>query len=340
MIIYTLFYYDRPLLKAWLSHYCQFKCVNEIIIQDQNWSVKDTLFLLDTVAEYVDTYGKKIVVLPSRFKRLKGKSKRLQFLHYGQSKIRNRVLQFLEGTTFIASSMDEVIYGSSYRDTETKLRGFEELAEERAKTGKSTVGFVPLYCVWKDAITPCNGIPISRWKTPSWRHRLFRFTTQFRRKGSKVHDTTYEVLKDDKWVKATPGSATTKRGILKRYKQGVALELKLLHYHTLVRSSFESSDFLIPDRSEVDGLKQHPKAYIEKLLPRERRKQKVVKQEEPVELEAVFNRWKKHVGANRREGRAWYYGVPYKWWWGMSGQSFLDLLRKHLDREKEPVWFQ
>ncbi|GAI80779.1 unnamed protein product, partial [marine sediment metagenome] len=63
--IYALFYYDRPLLEAWLNHYCQFEIINEIIIQDQNWALRDSQYLMETVAKYIDEYGKKIVILPS-----------------------------------------------------------------------------------------------------------------------------------------------------------------------------------------------------------------------------------------------------------------------------------
>ena len=69
MKLTALFYYDRPLLEAWLNHYVRFDCIDEIIIQNQNWSSQDTTYLLKTVADYVDEHHKKIVVLPSNFKR-------------------------------------------------------------------------------------------------------------------------------------------------------------------------------------------------------------------------------------------------------------------------------
>lgn len=263
MKLYALYYYDRPLLSAWLNHYCRFKCITEIIIQNQNWSNPDTLFLLDTVADYIDEHGKKIVVLPSNFLHTEGE-KRSQFKAYGQSKIRNRVMQFLQEDTFIAGSMDEVIYGQGYRDTERQLKKFEKLAETRAEKGETTVGYVPLLCVWKEEIAPCNGIPISRWNTPSWRHRIFKFTAPFRRKLSMIHDTTYRMLIEGKWVDVTPpSSARTKADIP---ENGVALDLKLLHYHTLVRSSFESAEFILPHKKEIKHIRRHPRAFISELL--------------------------------------------------------------------------
>lgn len=340
MKLTALFYYDRPLLEAWLNHYMRFDCIDEIIIQDQNWSTEDTLYLLKTVARYIDEYNKKIVILPSQFEHIKGKSKRSQFLHYGQSKIRNRVTQFLQNDTWIASAMDEVIYGDSYNQTEQQLREFEQLAEKRAQKGKLTIGFLPLYCVYKDGFSPCGGIPIKRWRFPTWRHRIFRFTTPFRRKGSKVHDTTYQILQQGKWVKVTPSSATSKRGITTKYKDvGVALDLKLLHYHTLVRSSLDSSQFVLPNTKDIKKPKQHPQHYLRKLV---RGKIKVVSSKPSITKEEIrlVSYWRNYIKKNWKNKRPWYYGLPYRWWYGMSSQNFLDLLPHHLDREKEPKWFR
>lgn len=241
----------------------QFNAIEEIIIQDQNWNVTDTRFLLKVVANYIDKYKKKIVVLSSNFIRITGKGKRSQFLSYGQAKIRNRVMQFLKGKTFIASSMDEIFHGKSYLDTGRKLVLFERLAEARAKKGKSTIGYVPLYCVGKKGIYPCNGIPIKRLKSPTWRHRLFRFTKPFRRKPSLVHDTTYQIYTNRKWYNVTPSSnLKTKRAVAKR--GGIALKFKLLHYHTLVHPSFESAKYVIPRK--VTNPKAHPRFYLNKLV--------------------------------------------------------------------------
>lgn len=273
MFLYALYYYDRPLLEAWLNHYCSFDCITEIIIQDQNWSDEDTLYLLETVANYVDHFNKKIVVLPSNFIRVEGESKRSQFICYGQAKIRNRVMQFLQNKAFIASSIDEVLYSNckscraetSYRDTDKKFKLFEKLAEERAKKGKSTVGFAPLYCVWKDGVYPCDEMPMQRLEKPTWRHRLFRFVHPFRRKPSLVHNTTYQIYMNNKWCDATPPfSAKSKQEIYKL--DGVPLNLNLLHYHTLIHPSYESAKYIIPKKNEIKNITDHPPLYLNTLL--------------------------------------------------------------------------
>jgi len=52
-----------------------------------------------------------------------------------------------------------------------------------------------------------------------------------------------------------------------------------------------------------------------------------------------LKRWRGHVERNMREGRHWYHGLPYRWWWGKSMENFLKALPGHLDPEKEPKWF-
>ena len=336
MFLYTLFYYDRPMLEAWLSHYLQFDCIEEIIIQNQNWSDEDSLYLLETVADYIDKFNKKIVVLPSNFIHIEGE-KRSQFASYGQSKIRNRVMQFLKGKTFIASSMDEIFYGKNYQDTGRELARFEQVAEERVKKGKSTVGFVPLYCVWKKGIYPCNGIPIKQLESPTWRHRLFRFVRPFRRKPSLVHDATYQILVRNRWRNVTPSShLKTKQGIAKF--DGVALDLKLYHYHTLVHPSFESVEYIIPKINTIKNTEQHPQLYLTRLLgakvPKKAREPPLT----PLQ-KARLKHWRDKINRNVKEDRAWYHGVPYKWWYGLTPSLFLIALRKHLDPKKEPLWF-
>ena len=271
IILYALFYYDKNLLAPWLSHYCQLDGITEIIIQDQNWSLENTLYLLKTVARYIDETGKKIVILPSQFEHIKGKNKRSQFLHYGQSEIRNRIMQFLKGDVFIAGAMDEVIYGENYEDTEEKLKEFEETAIKRAAQKKLTVGFFPLYCVLKDGIYPqaytFDHKRAKHGEQPNWRHRIFRFPMPFRRSldTPKAHDTTYEVQIEGEWSKKTPASSIPHRDShTDNEDHYVFLDLKLLHYHTLVRASFETSDFCIPEN--VNNRKDHPKAYIDVLL--------------------------------------------------------------------------
>lgn len=271
MILYSLYYYDRLLLSPWLSHYCQLDCIKEIIIQNQNWSPEDTAYLLDTVAEYIDEYKKKIVILPSKFKRIKGENKRSQFLHYGQSQIRNRVMQFLKGDVFIAGAMDEAIYGKNYEDTEQKLTEFKKIAVKRATQKKVTVGFFPLYCVLNEGIYPQayahDHKQARQGEPPNWRHRIFRFPMPFRRslEAPKAHDTTYEALIEGEWVKKTPSSSIPYRNdYTASAEHYVFLDLKLLHYHTLVRASFETPAFCIP--LNVSNRQDHPKAYIDKLL--------------------------------------------------------------------------
>lgn len=276
MFLYALFYYDRPLLEAWLNHYVRFDCIDEIIIQNQNWSPQDTTYLLKTVADYVDEHHKKIVVLPSNFKHFKNQNKRSQFLMYGQSVIRNRVMQFLQNKTFIASSMDEVIYNNNYEYTEDQLQRFDVLTEERASRGLSTIGFVPLYCAWPDMICPCNGIPIARLEEPQWRHRLFRFVVPFRRRKSLIHDTTYQVFATrrgkEKWWDETPSSYLLSREAVENYRDAFALDLKLIHYHTLVHPKFDSAQYTMPLLSNIQNLEEHPELYIGKFEPLSTRK--------------------------------------------------------------------
>ena len=263
---YFLYYYDRPLLASCLSHYCQLDVVREIIIQDQNWSTEDTLYLLKTVARYIDEYGKKIVVLPSQYPRVEGANKREQFLRHDQQRIRNRVTNFLQDKTFICGAMDEAIYGESYADTNEKLRAFEELAEERVQQGKNTVGFLPLYCVYRDGFFPCGGIPIRRITAPSWRHRIFRFVKPFRRAGGRIHEGIYQIFAKGKWRSVTPGSQYPSKERILANPAGVPLGLRLLHYHTLVRPSLDSVKFIEVSEDEIQHPEQHPYNYLHKLV--------------------------------------------------------------------------
>jgi len=271
MILYSLYYYDKPLLAPWLSHYCQLKAITEIIIQNQNWSSENTNYLLETVAEYIDEHKKKIVILPSTYKPIKGEGKRGQFLHYGQSQIRNRVMQFLKGDVFIASAMDEIIYGENYDDTNRKLEDFENIAEERAKWKKISVGFIPLYGVFQDGIYPQAYAHEHKRAEPgeqsNWRHRIFSFPMPFRRslQTPKAHDATYEALIKGEWIKKTPSSSIPFRDDYTANEDHYCfLDLKLLHYHTLIRPSFESVECHIP--RNIKNRKHHPKAFIDVLL--------------------------------------------------------------------------
>lgn len=334
MKLYALFYYDRPLLESWLNHYVQFGCIEEIIIQDQNWSVRDSQYLMETVARYIDEYDKKIVILPSSFIRLKDQNKRSQFITYGQSVIRNRVTQFLQNQTFIASSMDEVIYKNSYKYTEEQLREFERLTEKRAPK-RTTIGFIPLYCAWLDGIHPCNGIPIKRLSRPQWRHRLFRFVIPFRRKQSLVHDTTYQTFKKGigKWVKATPSSCLPNRKAVEKYKNAFPLDLNLIHYHTLVHPDFDSPKYVLPSIDSIQKQEAHPKHYLERMNLKPKPKK-------PVKQHPRMEYWRRIIAENRKHKRNWFHGLPYKWWYGLSGDAFLKRLPEHLDKKKEPRWWQ
>ncbi len=292
---------------------------------------------METVADYVDEYGKKIVILPSTFVRLKDQNKRSQFITYGQSVIRNRVTQFLQNQTFIASSMDEVIYKKSYKHTEEQLREFERLTEKRADNGRSTIGFIPLHCAWKDGIHPCNGIPIQRLSKPQWRHRLFRFVIPFRRKQSLVHDTTYQTYhkRIGKWVKATPTSCLPTRKAVEKYKNAFPLDLNLIHYHTLVHPEFDSPKYVLPHLDSLQKRSAHPQHYLERMKLKPKPKPK-----KPVKRHPRVEYWSKVVSENRKHKRDWFHGLPYKWWWGTSGKRFIELLPKHLDKKKEPKWWQ
>ena len=263
MKIYSLYYYDRPFLASWLSHYCQFTCIDEILIQNQNWSRKDTLFLYDTVAGYVDHYRKKIVVLPSTFKHIEGENKRSQFYHYGQPKMRNRVIQFLQNDTWILGAMDEAIYGESYEGTERKLEEFEKYSEERAKQGKSTIGNLPLYSVRKDRIVP-SGFSFQQYENPVWKHRMFRLTAPFKHGGSTAHDNSLNMLINGKWARVTTVAGFTREtDITKRYHGfNVPVSLKILHFHTLTRPSMDSAVFIRPRREEIKNLDEWPSGYF------------------------------------------------------------------------------
>lgn len=268
LAVCVLYYYDRPLLRAFLSHYCHLKTVGEIIIQNQNWSDKDTLYLLKTVAEFIDKHGKKIVVLPSCFARPKGIGKRSQFKKYGQSKIRNRLQRFMGTSPWIMGVMDSPMYVDSYAKTDFELGKFISLSEERASKGLSTVGFVKYLCVWYDGIYPCNGIPIKRRKSADMRHRLFRFTGLFACRGGKVHDNSFDAYVKGEWVRVTPVGGTfrkTTKTLKHRWEFSVATNLKVLHYHTLIRKSGESVEYAPIDMKKLKQRDIHPKHYLNEL---------------------------------------------------------------------------
>ena len=331
MKLYTLFYYDKPLLEAFLNHYCQFDAVGEIIIQDQNWSVEDTMFLLKTVANYVDKYAKKVVVLPSNFSHVQGKNKRSQFLTYGQPEIRNRVIQFLKNEVFIMGALDEAIYGESYQDTDKKLKEFMRVTEERAVKKECTVGYLPLYSVFQSGVLP-SSFNFGAASKPVYKERMFRFSLPFMHRGGNVHDTTIDIQVEETWKRATVHAglrsmSEDKTGF------GVEVPLKIFHYHTLVHSAYDSSEFHPVDTRNMKDLSLQPHHYIEKL-------ERTRKPGANIDKNAVYKRWVAKIAENRINSKPWFYGLPYRWWWGRGADWFLDKLTSHLNPEEEPAWFK
>jgi len=270
MKIYALYYYDRPLLAPWLSHYCQFNCIEEIVIQDQNWSKADTSFLHEVVEKYVAEYDKKIVVLPSPFKRIESEYKRAQFAHYGQPTIRNMVIKHFQNDVWIMGSMDEAIYGESYQDTENKLSEFENFAKSRAEKGIHTVGWLPLYSVFKNGIFP-SGHSLAKQKIPVKKNRIYRIIPPFAHRGGKVHDNSINIFRKGKWstriVDISPGGDLRKWAQRARAPSSISFvpELKIVHYHTLIRPSLESAAFLPVSINQIENPEKHPKEYLNRL---------------------------------------------------------------------------
>ena len=50
----------------------------------------------------------------------------------------------------------------------------------------------------------------------------------------------------------------------------------------------------------------------------------------------VYLAWINHCITNLKNGKPWYIGVPYTWWWGMGFVDFVQELRDHVT--KEPEW--
>jgi len=56
------------------------------------------------------------------------------------------------------------------------------------------------------------------------------------------------------------------------------------------------------------------------------------------ELKYVLWRcWVNKCIKNLQEGRAWYHGLPKRWWWGMCLVDFIEELPEHIEREAEWV---
>jgi len=259
MKLCATYYYDRPILAAWLNHYCQFDCIDEILIQDQNWSPEDSVYLQQVVSDYISEYGKNIVVSPSHFKRIEG-DKYAQFGLYGLGTIRNSMVQRFKNFMWILGQMDEAIYQESYEETENKLREFEEVGELRAKEGLNTVGFLHLYSVFKEGIFPSGMQLQKRLTNPVWKSRIYRFVDPFRM-GEGIHDDSMESFTDGKWGKRVlRGGYEGKTG---DYRE---LELKIIHYHTLIRRDPASPEFFPVPMKDIENLEQHPFHYLVKLV--------------------------------------------------------------------------
>jgi len=263
MIIYTLYYYDKPFLEAWLNHYCHIPCIDEILIQNQNWSLEDSQYLYETVARYIDYYDVKIVVLPSQFEKIHHSTKRDQFNHYGQPTIRNRVLQFFKDATWIEGALDEALYGDSYPDTNRKLMEFEETALERAKEDKDTAGYFQLFSVIPECFRP-GGEPTVH--SINWKNRIVHNIHPVRHTGAPIHDNRLELQTEQGWIGFTPPSGHYSAGV--DWKEwDVKLKIKLLHYHSLFRPEMNTVKFRAVERKDIRNWGEHPRHYAEKMMP-------------------------------------------------------------------------
>ncbi len=258
MKLFTLYYYDAPILKAFLSYYCQYQNINEIIIQNQNLSIKDSAYLMETVASYIDEYKKKIVILPSQFKVQEGK--RGQFKKYGIPKIYSRVLQFMTGEPCIWGAMDEILYCDSTKSTQ------DELVRIEGELNKVHYGasYSRHYCVYAEGIHPCGGIPIVKWKDPDWRARIFKSIYPLAHRGSASHDNSVETCVVGKWIRIVPVNGVRDSQMISR-KYSYRSKLKLLHYHSLLRPTLESNEWVFPKRSQIANIEAHPKFYVDRL---------------------------------------------------------------------------
>ena len=263
MIIYALYYYDRPLLEAWLNHYSNIPCIDEILIQNQNWSQEDTLYLLGVVAKYIDDYQVKIAVLPSQFKRVNGATKRAQFRKYGQPRIRNRVMQFFRDKVWILGSMDAAIYGKGYADTDRKLREFAEFAEERAIQDKNTLGYLQVWTVCSEGLfaTEYCGAGMS----PTWKNRISRFTNfPFIYSGAYIHDETMTIFKDGRFRDIGHQSGFHRVSAIQ--EPCFVVDLNIYHYQPLIRPNTESVAFKPVTIDEIPNKDLQPRHYLEKLV--------------------------------------------------------------------------
>ena len=52
----------------------------------------------------------------------------------------------------------------------------------------------------------------------------------------------------------------------------------------------------------------------------------------------IADHWINYCIFNMEQGRPWYYGLPYTWWWGMNLIDFIYEIREHVLRDDEPLW--
>jgi FkbM family methyltransferase len=54
----------------------------------------------------------------------------------------------------------------------------------------------------------------------------------------------------------------------------------------------------------------------------------------------IATHWINHCVINLEQGRPWYYGLPYTWWWGMNLVDFIYEIENHVLRPDEPLWVE
>jgi len=257
MKIYTLYYYDKEHIEPWLNHYCHIPCIDEIIIQDQNWSPENSLYLYRTVADYIDEYDVKIVIMPSNYTNPDPTTKRAQFLKYGQPQIRNRVVQFLKGA-WILGAPDQIIYGESYADTDRKLVEFERNAK---RDGIDRVGYVQMFSVIAEGFRSGSDPTV---QGEHWKHRVTYNVNPLTHVGAPIHDNKMNVYRNGGWE-----AFNTSSGHYGHYdfREGdVKLDLRLLHYQPLTMCGRESPVYKGFKKSDIRNIDEHPRHYFEKLV--------------------------------------------------------------------------
>jgi len=215
--------------------------------------------MLETAARYIDDYGVKISVLPSRLRRPKGTSRKgLQFMMVGEPNVKNRVEQFLKNSTFIRGDIDEAVYGEDYADTDRKLREFEERAE---KGGTDLIGYVPYYTVCR------KGVFVGQYcqlHLEHWRAYLRRFFHPFKWSGAPIHDHSVSILKGNRWRRIIPVTGLSDPSEIPA--PGITVKLKAFHYQRLCRPDTESVDFHPVKMNQIPNKDIQPRHYIEKLV--------------------------------------------------------------------------